>query len=172
MSVLFDEQSLTETVFDDFSGDAAARWDFVADTVMGGVSSGHIEVVTSGPSKALRLCGDVSTRNNGGFVQARRRFSARWSAEATGVRLSVIGNGARYFVFLKTPHLSRVWHSYRARFVAGDTWQTVDIPFSMFAPSHMGMPAMVEPSDVNSMAIVAYGDDYDADVTVREIRVY
>jgi hypothetical protein len=67
--------------------------------------------------------------------------------------------------------LSRVWHSYRAPFVAKTKWHSVDIPFHMFSPSHMGMPAMVAASDVNSIAIVAYGDDYGADVSVSDIRL-
>lgn len=168
MSIMFVGQSLTDTVFDDFSGDAAARWDFVADGVMGGVSSGSLERFDAG----LRLHGMVSTRNNGGFIQMRRRFSEPWSKDESGLRLSVRGNGARYYVFLKTPGLARVWHSFRAAFDTTESWQDIDIPFDMFAPSHMGMPAMVRPSEVNSIAIVAYGDDYEADVSVREIRLY
>ena len=120
----------------------------------------------------LRLKGTVSTDNNGGFIQVRRRFARPWPQNAEGLRLSVKGNGAWYYVFLKTPNLSRVWHSYRAAFVATDVWETVDIPFNMFSPSHMGMPAMFAPHEVNSLAIVAYGDDYEADVSVREISIY
>ena len=171
MSIMFVGQSLSETVFEDFSGDAAERWDFVADTVMGGVSSGRAEIVGDGNKRALRLRGTVRTDNNGGFIQARRRFSEPWPHDAEGLRLRVQGNGARYFVFLKTPNLSRVWHSYRAPFVAKTKWHSVDIPFHMFSPSHMGMPAMVTASDVNSIAIVAYGDDYGADVSVSGIRL-
>ena len=172
MSVLFAGHSLSESVFEDFSSDATSRWDFVADAVMGGVSSGRIEVVGTGAMTALRLHGRVSTENNGGFIQARRRFSDSWPREALGLRLRVKGNGARYFVFLKTPNLSRIWHSFRAPFVAKTNWHDVEIPFHMFSPSHMGMPAMLAAPDVNSIAIVAYGDDFDADISVRDIRLY
>ena len=172
MSVMFSGQLPRESVFEDFSGSAEGRWDFVTDGVMGGVSTGRMDFVACGPSMALRLQGSVSTENNGGFIQARRRFSELWPSDAQGVRLCVRGNGARYYVFLKTPHLSRIWHSYRAQFIAGTDWHDVDIPFGMFAPSHMGMPAMVSAPDVNSIAIVAYGADHDADVSVRSIRLY
>lgn len=172
MSVMSSGQSTKDSVFEDFSGSAKSRWDFVTDGVMGGVSTGRMDFVACGTSIALRLQGSVSTENNGGFIQARRRFSEVWPSDAQGMRLGVRGNEARYFVFLKTPHLSRIWHSYRAQFIAGTDWHDVDLPFGIFAPSHIGMPAKVSVPDVNSIAIVAYGADHDADVLVRSIRLY
>jgi hypothetical protein len=44
-------------------------WEFVSDTVMGGVSSGRILKETISGRKATRLTGNVSLENNGGFVQ-------------------------------------------------------------------------------------------------------
>ncbi len=172
MVVMLAGQAVAETVFDDFSGEAAGRWDYVADGVMGGVSSGRADIIGSGAASALRLYGKVSTENNGGFIQVRRRVSNDWAESVEGLRLSVRGNGARYYVFLKTPKLSRVWHSYRASFGTTSDWRTIEIPFNMFSPSHMGMPAMFKPSEVNSLAIVAYGDDFSADVSVRSVTVY
>ena len=46
-----------------------SRWEFVSDTVMGGVSQGRIEEVDIFGRHATRLKGDVSLDNNGGFVQ-------------------------------------------------------------------------------------------------------
>ena len=43
------------------------RWRFFTDGVMGGVSTGQA-VIADG---ALTITGDVSTDNNGGFIQAR-----------------------------------------------------------------------------------------------------
>ncbi|WP_292060914.1 CIA30 family protein [Marivita sp. XM-24bin2] len=165
-------QTAAETLFDDFSGEADTRWDYVADGVMGGVSSGTADIIGSGAQAILRLRGTVSTENNGGFIQVRRRFDNDWPRAAEGLRLTVKGNGALYYVFLKTPNLSRIWHSYRASFVAPAHWQTIDLPFDMFGPSHMGMPAMYDPLEVTSVAIVAYGDDYEADISVREISLF
>ena len=172
IAVVLAGQAMAETVFDDFSGDVNARWDYVADGVMGGVSSGRAEITGSGWDAVLRLTGTVSTDNNGGFIQVRRRFSEPWPKTASGLRLRVKGNGARYFIFLKTPDLSRVWYSYRAPFTATGAWQTVDLPFSAFEASHDRMPQSFEPSEVRSVAVVAYGDDYTADVSVRDISVY
>ncbi|MFP7672072.1 CIA30 family protein [Marivita sp. S0852] len=165
-------QAMADVVFDDFSGDVGARWDYVADGVMGGVSSGGADIRGAGADAVLRLQGRVSTDNNGGFIQVRQRFSQPWPDTAQGLSLRVKGNGETYYVFLKTPGLSRVWHSYRASFTALDQWQTVHLPFAEFSPSHDSMPQSFTASRVNSIAIVAYGADYDADVSVDRIALY
>mgnify|MGYP002476179619 FL=1 len=163
---------MAETVFEDFSNEAGSRWDYVADRVMGGVSEGRAEIIGKGPDALLRLTGTVSTENNGGFLQVRQRFSDPWPANATGLKVRVRGNGQSYYVFLKTPDLSRVWYSYRAPFVASDVWSEVTLPFDDFRPSHDGMPESFTVADVNSIAIVAYGADYSADVTLDWIKLY
>ena len=48
-----------------------ARWAYLADTVMGGISVGKAEVTSSGSETGIRLSGRVSTENNGGFIQIR-----------------------------------------------------------------------------------------------------
>ena len=45
------------------------QWSYLADTVMGGVSEGSAEFGNSGLDKTIRLTGEVSTANNGGFIQ-------------------------------------------------------------------------------------------------------
>lgn len=165
-------QAMAETVFDDFSGDANARWDYVADRVMGGVSSGRAEIRGTGAGAVLRLTGTVSTDNNGGFIQVRRRFSDPWPAGAQGLDLRVRGNGETYYVFLKTPNLNRVWYSYRASFTAPANWTQVTLPFAEFTASHDAMPQSFAASEVTSIAIVAYGADFDADVSVDRISLH
>ena len=163
---------MASDVFDDFSGDVGARWDYVADNVMGGVSSGRAEVTGTGEGALLRLTGLVSTKNNGGFIQVRRRFSEPWPDDAQGLQLRIKGNGQIYYVFLKTPGLSRVWYSYRAQFKTAAQWQDVRLRFDQFVPSHTAMPLVFAPSDVTSIAIVGYGADFEADVSVDRITVY
>lgn len=165
-------QAMAGDVFEDFSGAAASRWDFVADGVMGGVSRGRAEIAGAGSDAVLRLTGTVSTDNNGGFIQVRQRFSDPWPGSVTGLEVRVRGNGATYYVFLKTPGLSRVWYSYRAPFVAPEAWQVVRLPFADFSASHDGMPQSFAVSQVNSIALVAYGADFEADLSVDRISLY
>lgn len=50
------------------------NWEFVSDKVMGGLSSGKIELVSESDKSFVRLSGNVSTENNGGFIQFRSNF--------------------------------------------------------------------------------------------------
>ncbi|MEJ6388049.1 CIA30 family protein [Gymnodinialimonas ulvae] len=155
-------------VWETFDGPGAAQWDYVADGVMGGVSRGGARLEEG----ALRLTGEVSTANNGGFIQVRRRFDGGWPEGTDGLRLRVRGNGERYFVFLRTTGLSRVWQSYRASFVTTEDWSEVSLALADFRPSHDGMRAVFAPGDVISIGILAYGRDHRADVSLREISLY
>ena len=61
-------------LIDDFSvpgrAPSGARWQYFSDRVMGGVSQGSAEIAEVGGRQALRLSGEVSLENNGGFIQA------------------------------------------------------------------------------------------------------
>ena len=50
-------------------------WKYVSDRVMGGVSEGNVYLEKDGDTSFARLIGDVSTRNNGGFIQLRSAVS-------------------------------------------------------------------------------------------------
>jgi hypothetical protein len=143
-------------------------WVFVTDGVMGGVSAGEA-VVAEG---AVRLTSDVSTQNNGGFIQVRTRFGGGWPAEAEGLTLRMRGNGEGYYVFLRTTELRRPWHSYRASFVAGEGWAEVSLAFASFTAARPEMPARFTPDQVVSLGLVAYGRDFSADLSVDRITVY
>ena len=53
----------------------AKDWKYQSDQVMGGVSKGGTSLMQDGDMFYLRLTGDVSTKNNGGFVQFRSKVS-------------------------------------------------------------------------------------------------
>ena len=50
-------------------------WNYVSDRVMGGVSTGGASLEKDGDVTFARLAGNVSTRNNGGFIQLRSKVS-------------------------------------------------------------------------------------------------
>jgi len=150
------------TEIDDFSGDPAARWGFFTDQVMGGVSTGE----TRFSGGALQLTGDVSTANNGGFIQARLRLAERMPEGARAVVLRVRGNGARYYVHLRTGGTMLPWHYYQAPFETSADWTEVRLPFSAFVPSTRMVRRSPDPASVRSIAVVAYGADYRADLSV------
>ena len=52
------------------------QWTFISDSVMGGVSTGSIVYEMKEGYSVAYMSGDVSTKNNGGFIQARRNLYA------------------------------------------------------------------------------------------------
>lgn len=158
--------------FESFDAGAEARWRYVADTVMGGVSQGGAVVAEIDGTPALRLTGIVSTRNNGGFIQARRMLPDGLPLGTMGFDLKVRGNGETYYLFIRTEDLSRPWFFYYAPFDTSDNWQTVRLPLSSFEGSRPHLKAAIEPGKVISIGLVAYGRDHEADLMVREITLF
>ncbi|MEL6920508.1 MAG: CIA30 family protein [Pseudomonadota bacterium] len=160
-----------ERMLDDFEAKSAARWSYVADTVMGGVSDGQATIQRDSDAAFVRLTGTVSTENNGGFVQVRRQVTGGLPAETEALRLRVRGNGETYYVFLRSTFGTRPWHSYRASFVAEPSWRWVDLSIPTFKPSRGELPASIRPEDVTGIGLVAYGADFEADLSISAIEL-
>ena len=62
-------------ILEDFTDSAKGRWEYISDEVMGGVSDGRVEFIEESNVQFVRLRGVVSTENNGGFIQARRKLN-------------------------------------------------------------------------------------------------
>ena len=119
-----------------------------------------------------RLEGEVSTKNNGGFIQFRSRVDAG-NNDFEGVRIKTRGNGEVYEVHLRTPATFLPWQYYKATFTANQDWETLDIPFSSFqrvGPAYVSKK--VKSSKVNWIAVVAYGKDFYAEVDLARIELY
>lgn len=159
-------------MLEDFTGDARARWEFISDQVMGGVSTGRVRLEEAGGSPVLRLTGRVSTANNGGFIQARLKLVERIAASATGLELRLRGNGQAYYIHARTSGTVLPWNFYQARFDAPEAWSTVRVPFSAFTAQGRMLRKALKPEAVKSIAIVAYGRDHEADISVASIGVY
>ena len=158
------------------TADQAAYWRFVTDGVMGGVSRGKLSFESSDDVDYARLTGDVSTANNGGFIQLRAGISMAGfpagGAGLDGIRILSRGNGETYFVHLRTRDNRRPWHYYSASFTAGDDWQEATLPFNSFLHSAGLSPASPRPQDIVSIGIVAYGRNHRADLSVAAITLY
>ena len=101
--------------------DQAAYWRFVTDGVMGGVSKGGLRFGRDPDGTAFaRMTGDVSTANNGGFIQFRAGISfarlADGGAGLSGMRIRARGNGETYFIHIRTSADRRPWHYFAATF--------------------------------------------------------
>lgn len=158
--------------FESFDAEADERWAYIADTVMGGVSEGEAIFGEVNGQGTVNLKGEVSTRNNGGFIQVRRMLPAGLPLGTTGIALDARGNGEDYYVFIRTEDLNRPWFFYSSKFNTTGDWQTVRLPLSEFERSHAHLAASIMPGKVISIGLVAYGRDHEADLMVREITLF
>jgi Complex I intermediate-associated protein 30 (CIA30) len=157
---------------DKFDGEPAKRWEFIADDVMGGVSKGSLSFEQEGSVSYARMTGRVSTANNGGFLQFRRRLDQRLSEETKGVRLVARGNNERYFIHLRTSGTVLPWQYYQSGFDVTGDWRELNLPLDSFKASGSLLRQTPKATSIKSIGIVAFGRDYDADIQVREVGFY
>jgi hypothetical protein len=169
---------LTSAIIDDLSRDMplsaiGTRWQLFTDRVMGGVSNGAMIRETIEGRPAIRMRGDVSLENNGGFVQialdlapdGRAVDVSAWS----GLELDVFGNGEEYSVHLRTSDLTRPWQSYRQSFRADPEWRTVQFRFQDFVPYRTDVA--INTGRLRRIGLVAIGRAYSADLAVGGVRL-
>jgi len=152
----------------------APNWEFVSDTVMGGVSSGAVaEEIVAGRSATV-LRGTVSLENNGGFIQMAfdlHQGGADVDVSAwDGIEIDAYGDGGTYDVRLRTAQLTRPWQSFRSDFVGEPHWTKVKIPFSSLV-SHR-VEAVFDPTCLRRIGILAIGRERDACLAVSNIGFY
>ena len=159
-------------VIDDFERQPDTRWRFVADTVMGGVSTGQVSFVSEKGTRYARMTGSVSTENNGGFIQIRTELSSAIPEGITGVRLIVRGNDQQYFVHLRTRGTVLPWQYYQSGFLATEDWTEVRLPLASFQASGRMLRNTPKAQSLKSVGVVAFGRDHEAEIDLREIGFY
>lgn len=150
-----------------------ASWRALTDTVMGGISSGQLMPAEIEGRSCLRLTGQVSLENNGGFVQASLDLNGSGLLDAhdyAGIEIVVYGNGEAYNLHLRTDDTRIVWQSYRASFQAQPHWQTVRLPFASFQPHRIEKP--LETRMLRRLGVVAIGREMRADVCIAGLSFY
>ncbi|PZX45903.1 complex I intermediate-associated protein 30 (CIA30) [Roseinatronobacter thiooxidans] len=162
----------SQTLIEDFTMQPETRWRFFSDGVMGGISTGQVEMRQEGSVAFARMTGRVSTANNGGFIQMRLDLQAPPPDGTQGLRLVVRGNDQRYFVHLRTSGTVLPWQYYQAGFDVTGTWAEIRIPLDAFSPSGALLRAVPRVGSLRSVAIVAFGRDHDAEIELREIGFY
>ena len=121
-----------------------------------------------------RLIGNVSTANNGGFIQLRSTLSfvnlIDNKKSIKGVRINTRGNGETYHIFIRTSTTKSYRDFYSATFVADKEWKIIDLPFQKF--KHRFSNKSLDGNDIRTFGLVAYGRDFFSDVSVSEISFY
>ena len=167
MTVIDDRQS------GDLQSTLGTQWRLITDGVMGGVSSGTLDLGEREGRSCLRLQGEVSLQNNGGFIQAALELAPSGVLDASawaGVELDVYGDGEAYNVHLKTSRMWLPWQHYRASFMAEPGWHRVRVPFAEFEGYRIG--AAFDPARLERIGIVAYGRAFKADLCIGRVAFY
>jgi hypothetical protein len=161
-------------VLEIWPADPDRLWRLVTDAVMGGVSRGSIARETVDGREAICMRGQVSTENNGGFVQIALDlapetgvFDAR---RFTGLEIDVLGNHENYGAHLRSADITRPQQSYRHGFAAKPAWQTLRLPFAQFTPHRIDIPLDV--SRLRRIGLVAIGREFAVELAVARLAVY
>ena len=161
-----------DIMIDDFKSQPEKRWRFIADTVMGGISTGNVSFLAENKDTYARMTGNVSTQNNGGFIQFRMKLPSPLPKSVVGLRLVVRGNNQKYFMHLRTTGTLLPWQYYQAGFEVSRYWSEVRLPFEAFKASGNFLRAIPQPERLKSVGIVAFGRDHEAEIEVREVGYY
>jgi hypothetical protein len=158
-----------------FTQDSLKYWKYISDRTMGGVSDGQIALEQDEEMLFARLTGNVSTKNNGGFIQLRSIFSfanfEKDGKKLKGVRLNVRGNDETYHIFIRTNKTQSYRDYYSASFVANSNWEMIELPFSEFKHK-LSNNLTLDVKNIRTFGIVAYGRDFISDVSVSKIIFY
>lgn len=149
------------------------RWRLITDGVMGGASSGTLANDSLDGRPCVRLRGDISLKNNGGFIQLALDIDTLQAANASayrGLMLETYGNNETYGLHLRTKDVWLPWQSYRASFTAPAGWQTIKLPFDTFEGYRIGKP--LDLTGLKRIGIVAIGREFSADICVGRLTLY
>ncbi len=155
------------------SSSLGTKWRLVTDQVMGGVSKGDLTQDSYKGRNCLRMRGDVSTDNNGGFVQIALDLVKDEPLDASayaGVEFSVSGNNERYNVHFRTTDLWLPWQSYRFSFIATPEWQTIRIPFASLEAHRT--TTKFHKDKLKRIGLVGIGRAFKANLCVGLIKFY
>jgi hypothetical protein len=159
-------------IIDDLSNPQNNQWVFFTDRVMGGVSRGDLTYNLDKEQNFYKMQGNVSTANNGGFIQFRTNIKDLPGIDFNGIRIMVRGNNQEYYIHIRTNLTPLPWQYYQTKFKVNEKWEIVEIPFNQFSKSNFYQPGSFKSKDIRTLAIVAYGKDYDANIDLGLIEFY
>ena len=146
------------------------NWAFFTDGVMGGLSQGKAIISKVNDVNCYHMTGDVTTENNGGFIQIRMSLDKIKLDKAKSIKLIAKGNNQKYFVHLRTTGTLLPWQYYQAEFIVEENFKEFILPIEDFKKSGSLMLKKVNPKKITSIGLVAYGRDHEAELTIKEIE--
>ncbi len=167
-------------LLDDFSrpdgrSHLSTLWEGFTDRVMGGRSEMSAGIVATEEGPALRMTGDVSLENRGGFIQVRLPLSEQGAMDASayrGVAITARATGDHYYLHLRTNRTRFPWSHYAQKIAVGQNWERIEVPFDEFEPRYMLGGGSPNVSRLRSVAVVAGNAEFAADIWIRSIELY
>ena len=149
------------------------KWNFITDQVMGGISTGKFSVEKFDGVACYRMTGNVSTKNNGGFIQIRAKLNPEInSKDYNGIYVKVYGNEKNYNLHLRTGLTLAPWQYYSYTFATTKNWSEIRAPFIQFKKSNFYQPKSILGQNIKSIGLVAGFDDFKSDICLSEIGFY
>jgi hypothetical protein len=142
------------TILDFENASESDSWQIVLDGVMGGLSTGSLDVVDGN----LVFTGETSLRNNGGFSSIRRGLPQGAMQGKDSLRLRVRGDGRTWIVGTRKSRRMGA-DSFWARFDTKDgEWMTVDVPISEMERHYFGnrIDGTIQPDEVAALEFYMY----------------
>ena len=167
--ITISNNNFAETMFKD-NFQEPSQWNYVADTVMGGISTGGVEFKDIEDKTIAILTGNVTTENNGGFIQIRRDLRSINLDSVNSIKLIAKGNNQKYFVFLRTTGTKLPWQYYQSEFTVNENFNEFILPINEFKKSGMLMSSKINPKKITSIGLVAFGRDHSAELSIKEIE--
>ena len=140
---------------------------------MGGVSQGRVVFKEDQGEQYAHMTGQVSTENNGGFIQLRKAIPKKTIDTATGAYLKVRGNGQQY---LSAPaHQSAPCcpgSTIKQASLQQTSGRSLKCPSQTSPAQGSWLSDAVKPKSIRSIGIVAFGREHSADIQIAEIGFY
>jgi hypothetical protein len=151
------------------------NWRLFTDGVMGGISQGTMVWETVAGRRAVRMRGEVSLENSGGFIQIALDLAAdgaTFDASAwRGIELDVCATREEeYSLRLRTSDLTKPWQSYRQSFTTKPHWQTVQLRFDQFEQNRAEISLDIR--RLRRLGVVAIGRAFSVDLALAGIRFF
>ena len=155
-----------------FTQESAKYWQYISDRTMGGVSDGEAVLEQDEEMIFARLTGNVSTKNNGGFIQFRRNLKEVNLKEANYVKITAKGNNEKYYIHLRTSGTILPWQYYQSSFLVKETYKEYILPIKEFKKSGAFQANTIKSRNITSIGVVAYGKDHQANIYVKDISFF
>ena len=149
------------------------NWAFFTDGVMGGLSEGKAIISNVEGQDCYHMTGNVTTENNGGFIQIRNQLKPTISTDQyEGIYLKVYGNKEDYSIHVRTALTMAPWQYYKYSFEGKEQWNEIRAPFREFKKSNAYQPSNLLGQKIRSIGLVAGFKDFKADICLSEIGFY